>query len=131
MMDPKTNPKHTRGIKKYPMSPVPAPVMGELGVAMLEGALKYGYYNFRNVDISASTYYDAANRHINSWWEGQDIDPDSGINHITKAIASLVLMRDAVMNDRLIDDRPPAAKEKWEAHLNTLTENIYNRYDKD
>lgn len=34
------NPKHEQGVKKYPISPVPVPVMGEIGVAMLEGSLK-------------------------------------------------------------------------------------------
>ena len=72
------NPKHLQGILKAPMHNLPAPVMMEVGVAMLEGALKYGPYNFRDTKISASTYYSALWRHIAAWWEGEDIDAACG-----------------------------------------------------
>ena len=130
-LDPKLNPKHNAGRHKYPMSPIPVPVLAEVGVAMLEGALKYGYYNFRSVDISTSTYYDAANRHIQAWWEGEEIDPDSGINHISKAIASLVVLRDSMMNDTIVDDRPPATPAGWKEGLNAIAARLHDKYDND
>ncbi len=37
----------------------------------------------------------------------QAIDPDSGMSHITKAIATLVVLRDAMLQDKFTDDRPP------------------------
>ena len=129
--DPKLNPKYNAGNYKYPMSPVPVPVLAEVGVAMLEGALKYGYYNFRSVDISTSTYYDAANRHIQAWWEGEEIDPDSGINHISKAISSLVVLRDSMMNDTIVDDRPPATPAGWKEGLNAIAARLHDKYDND
>lgn len=102
-----TNPKDAIGISKAPMSTVSAAVLMEVGVAMLEGASKYGRHNYRAAGVRASVYYDALMRHAMAWWEGEDIDPDSGMSHITKAIATLVVLRDAMIQDKFTDDRPP------------------------
>lgn len=102
-----TNPKDTIGIRKAPMSTVSGAVMAEVGTAMLEGAAKYGRHNYRVVGVRASVYYDATMRHLIGWWEGEDLDPDSGLSHVTKAIASLVVLRDAMINGKCEDDRPP------------------------
>lgn len=107
-MDTKdTNPKDAVGTKKVPLSTVPCGVMLEVGLAMLEGARKYGRHNYRAAGVRASVYYDAVvGRHIMPWWEGQDIDPDSGLSHITKAIAGLTVLRDSMLSGNWIDDRP-------------------------
>ena len=102
-----TNPKDAIGISKAPMSTVSAAALMEVGVAMLEGAAKYGRHNYRAAGVRASVYYDALMRHAMAWWEGEDIDPDSGMSHITKAIATLVVLRDAMIQDKFTDDRPP------------------------
>ena len=102
-----TNPKDAIGISKAPMSTVSAAVLMEVGVAMLEGASKYGRHNYRAAGVRASVYYDALMRHAMTWWEGEDLDPDSGMSHITKAIATLVVLRDAMIQDKFTDDRPP------------------------
>ncbi|UUV43239.1 hypothetical protein RCCWILLIS_67 [Rhodobacter phage RcCWillis] len=106
-----TNPKDAVGIKKWRyISTVPLTVFWEVGAALLEGARKYGRHNYRVAGVRASVYVDAAFGHIGQWWEGEDIDPDSGLSHITKAIASLTVLRDAMIQDMLEDDRPPRAK---------------------
>lgn len=107
-MDTKlTNPKDMIGTRKAPMSTVPGNVMAEVGVAMLEGATKYGRHNYRVAGVRSSVYYDAVMRHLIAWWEGEDIDPDSKLSHVTKAITSLVVLRDAMMQGMATDDRPP------------------------
>lgn len=110
-----SNPKDVVGIRKAPMSTVSAPVIAELGVAMLEGAAKYGRHNYRAVGVRASVYYDATMRHLMRWWEGEDNDPDSGLSHVTKAIASLAVLRDATLQGKLQDDRPPSSPNLWPA----------------
>ena len=122
-----TNPKDAIGISKAPMSTVPAAVLAEVGVAMLEGACKYGRSNFRIAGVRASVYYDATMRHLMSWWEGEDTDPDSGMSHITKAITSLVVLRDAMIQDMCTDDRPPRSAEFY-ARLNTLASEVLARH---
>ena len=103
-----TNPKDAVGIKKAPISTVSGAVMAELGIAMLEGARKYGRHNYRVSGVRASVYRDATWRHMNKWWEGEDVDEDSGLSHIAKAIASLMVLRDAMIFDNWTDDRPPS-----------------------
>lgn len=125
-----TNPKDAVGIAKAPISVIPQQVLLEVGLAMMEGARKYGAYNYRDAGVRASVYYDATMRHLIAWWEGQDQDPDSGLSHITKAITSLMVLRDAAMNEMVNDDRPPRAKnfdEKMVA-ANAAAKNIITRY---
>lgn len=119
-----TNPKDAVGIQKWRQySTVPMTVIWELGVAMLEGARKYGRHNYRVSGVRASVYVDAAKGHIDQWWEGEDLDPDSNLSHVTKAIASLVVLRDAMINDKFVDDRPP------KANLEVVRNNLQNVVD--
>ena len=123
-----TNPKDAVGIKKAPMSTIPSTVALEVGVAMLESARKYGRSNYRVAGVRASVYYDATMRHLMAWWEGEDIDPDSGLSHITKAIASLFVLRDTMLNGIWTDDRPPRSREAWLRTLNDQAGAIVDKY---
>ena len=67
-------------------------------------------------------------RHLASWWEGQDIDPDSGIHHISKAIASLFVLRDAMIHNKVSDDRPPRAPEDWMRQTQAIVDDVLKRY---
>lgn len=122
-----TNPKDAVGIRKAPLSAVPFGVVAEVGVGMLEGALKYGRHNYREAGVRASVYYDAAMRHLGSWWEGEDIDTDSGVSHVTKAICCLAVLRDAQMQGKCTDDRPPRSAP-FMARLNRKAEELIGRY---
>jgi hypothetical protein len=122
-----TNPKDAIGIRKAPMSVVPMGVIAEVGVAMLEGASKYGRHNFRAIGVRNSVYFDATMRHLISWWEGEDIDPDSGLSHLTKAIASLVVVRDAMLQGQCTDDRPPRSTAFYPS-LNAAAAQIVDRH---
>lgn len=122
-----TNPKDAFGIKKASLSTVPSPVLMEVGIGMQEGACKYGRHNYRAIGVRGSVYYDATVRHLMAWWEGEDIDPDSGLSHVTKAICSLVVLRDAMMQDKFNDDRPPKSKP-WLPALNGASEVLFNKY---
>lgn len=103
-----TNPKDAVGVKKWrQFTTVPFTIIWELGVAMLEGARKYGRHNYRVAGVRASVYIDATFGHLSQWWEGEDLDPDTGLSHITKAMASLCVLRDAMMQGKFVDDRPP------------------------
>jgi hypothetical protein len=94
---------------------------------MLEGAAKYGRHNYRVAGVRASVYYDAALRHLMAWWEGEDLDPDSGLSHVTKAITSLVVLRDAMIQGQCTDDRPPCSAAFYPA-LNAQAAAILERH---
>lgn len=123
-----SNPKDSVGVKKVPFSTVPAGPIAELGLAMLEGALKYGRHNYRAVGVRTSVYYDAALRHLTAFWEGQDIDPDSGLPHIVKAMACLVVLRDSQMIGNVTDDRPPSYPDGWQGSQNEHAAMLIDKY---
>jgi hypothetical protein len=115
-----SNPKDAVGIFKAPMSRVPSGVMMEVGLGMLEGDLKYGAHNYRVVGVKASIYYDAAMRHLMDWWEGEDFDADSlaGLHHVSKAMSTLAVIRDSMIQGKFNDDRPPRSPKGWMTALN-------------
>jgi len=137
-----SNPKDALGIKKVPFSTISMPVLAELGVAMLEGALKYGRHNYRAIGVRGSVYYDAVvARHMALWWEGEDEDPDTcdldeagapipgtGLSHITKAIAGLFVIRDAMIQGKFIDDRPPRSPKGWQNEHNKKVKALLKKY---
>lgn len=125
-----TNPKDAVGTKKWRQyCTVPTTIIWELGVAMLEGARKYGRHNYRVAGVRASVYIDAAKGHIDQWWEGEDIDAESGLSHITKAMASLAVLRDAMINDMVNDDRPPKCNlDRVRTEMQTAVEGIFERF---
>ena len=123
-----TNPKDAIANKKIPYSCFPSTVVAEVAVAMFEGARKYGRHNYRVANILSSVYTDAAKRHIDDYIEGEDIDEDSGLHHITKAIASLVVLRDAMIQHKIIDDRPPRSPKYWMELLNEKVEEIIKEH---
>lgn len=123
-----TNPKDAVGTKKVSISVVPGPVIMEVALGMLEGARKYGRHNYRIAGVRGSIYVDAAVRHILDFWEGTDTDPDSGLHHITKAIASLVVLRDSQIRNNWVDDRPPKVEPGWIQQLNKIAGEIIDKY---
>lgn len=127
MSNKPSNPKDAVGIKKVPQSVVPRNVLADVALGLFEGARKYGRHNYRTVGVRASVYFDALNRHMDAWWEGEDIDQDSGLSHVTKAIACLVVLRDSMMQEHWTDDRPPKSKP-FMKDANIRAEEIINRY---
>ena len=129
-MSKKTNPKDAIGTKKPRFySGLPANVTKEVTIGIMEGAMKYGRHNYRITGVRASTYIDATIGHLFDYWEGQDIDPDSSLHHITKAIASLYVLRDAQMRDMCEDDRPPRSDvEGDKIRLQAIVNELFKKY---
>jgi hypothetical protein len=123
-----SNPKDAVGSKKAPLSVLPFPPLYEVAAGMLEGACKYRRHNYRAIGVRASVYFDAAMRHLTAWWEGEDIDPVSGIHHVSKAIAGLLVARDSMLQGNFHDDRPPAANAEWQQRTQDLIDAVLERY---
>ena len=122
------NPKDALGSAKNPHGCISRAVLAEVGLAMMEGARKYGRHNYRVSPVRAEVYNDACNRHVDAWWEGEDIDPDSGLHHLSKAIASLFVIRDAIIQGCWYDDRPPKTPpEHWE-YIKKATTGLLEKY---
>jgi hypothetical protein len=121
-VDKPTNPKDAIGSGKLPLHlwPTTATALGSLG--LLDGMLKYGRSNYRAIGVRASIYYDAASRHLNAWFEGEECDPDSGLPHLAHALACLAIIVDAEAAGKLNDDR--MAPGGYRTLLNRLTPHV-------
>lgn len=104
-----TNPKDIVGSTKVPVGLVPETAIIEEAFAFLEGALKYGRYNWRIAGVSASIYHDAMDRHMKKWWNGQDRDPITRVRELASLRACAGILIDAEICGMLNDDRPPMA----------------------
>lgn len=105
---PDNNPKSAFGLKKPPLHLIPQPFLVILSKVMNLGASKYGPFNWRSNSVAASVYVAAAMRHIASYYDGEDKDPESGVSHLAHAAACMAILIDAQSAGNLIDDRPPA-----------------------
>lgn len=105
---PDNNPKTAIGLAKPPLNFVPPVALIHLGLAMENGGTKYGPMNWRDAEISASVYYDAAMRHLLSWWDGEDRASDSGVHHLSHAMACCAIALDAIEQGKFNDNRPTA-----------------------
>jgi len=49
--------------------------------------------------------YAAAQRHLWAWWDGEDIDPESGLNHLDHAACNLAFLIELIKTHPEMDDR--------------------------
>lgn len=117
-----SNPKDAIGSDKVPLHlwPETATALGALG--LLDGMLKYGRGNFREIGVRASIYQDAAKRHLDYWFEGEDNDPDSGLPHLAHALACIAILVDSEAAGKLNDDRQ--VKGGFRALMTKLTPHV-------
>lgn len=104
-----SNPKEAFGDAKMPLDLFPDTALVQMNLAFLEGALKYGQYNWRIAGVKVSTYIRAARRHLSKFWNGQDVDPVTLVNELASVGACVAIMLDAMACGKLTDDRPPRA----------------------
>jgi hypothetical protein len=56
------------------------------------GAQKYERDNWQKVPDAKRRYFDALQRHVWSWKQGEQIDPESGIHHLAHAMCCLMFL---------------------------------------
>lgn len=106
-MTPHPNdPKGAVGATKNPLHLIPTVAMTAEAAALRHGAEKYGENNWRKSGVNAMTYVGAILRHLTSWRDGEDRDPDSGISHLGLIRANCAILLDAEHVGKLVDDRP-------------------------
>ena len=99
------NPKEIAGAKKPAIWQVmPRWVILLAGRVMSVGAAKYGPFNYRDSNVSAMTYVDAIERHMQLWQDGEDDDDETGVSHLARqktGMARKTLDCLALLNARL------------------------------
>lgn len=104
-----TNPKDMIGSTKLPLDLVPSTIQVYAAMSFLEGALKYGKFNWRIAGVRFSIYLSAIKRHLAKLEDGEWADPETKVPHLASIIASAGIIADAQMCGKLLDDRAPAA----------------------
>lgn len=69
---------------KIPLDLFPPEALIEIGKVLGHGAIKYGEHNWRG-GMKWGRLFAAAQRHLQAWLSGEDIDPDSGLPHLAHA----------------------------------------------
>jgi len=137
--DSKTsNPKDSAATTRLDLSLFPASARAYGSLGMTEGDLKYGGFNYRDVGVAASVYYAAAGRHLDKWFNGEDVDPKTLVPHLASALASIAILIDGIEQGNINDDRPPsqssALYDRFEgivAHLQKTIPRRAERYRQD
>lgn len=94
---------------KAPLHLIPPEVLMSVATVLGFGATKYGANNWRE-DLNAvmmSRNYSSLQRHLNQFWSGQDLDEESGLNHLDHALCQLIFLKIQHLQGDLtaIDDR--------------------------
>ena len=95
-------------------------ISSEVAMAMAEGAKKYGVMKWRDVALEKVDYYNAAMRHIISSISGEVLDPESGINHLSKAIAGIIIYEDYKIGANYTEsayDQEPCSVSPFDSQL--------------
>ena len=86
------------------LSLIPKEAMWMMGQAFSYGAKKYGEENHKS-GLSIKRQLAAALRHIYQFLDGEDLDPESGLNHLGHALASVAMATYTYENNEEFDDR--------------------------
>jgi hypothetical protein len=131
LSDKATNPKDAIATNKLPSHLVSPIVKAYQAISHFLGNVKYGAWNYRGAGARASIYKAALDRHVDAWWEGEELDPVDGTPHLANALACLGILIDAKHSGKLVDDRPPSMSKELahvRAEFEALMPKIRERY---
>lgn len=118
-----TNPKDAVGGGKLPVDLVPDTMVVFASLGFLEGALKYGKYNWRVAGVRLSIYWSAFERHRMKFCAGEWADMKTGVPHLSSMLACIAIIVDAYLAGKLNDDRPPALAN-LSSFIDSLSTNV-------
>jgi hypothetical protein len=75
-----------------------------MGEVLAYGAKKYAEHNYLK-GMAWTRLIGAALRHCFSWLRGEDIDPESGLPHLSHALASIAMLIETIDRKKGTDDR--------------------------
>lgn len=86
---------------------IPPDVLFQVGAAFGFGDEKYEAYNYLK-GMDHHRMFRAAKSHLDKYWMGEDLDPESGLPHLAHACASVMMLMSSINHGVGTDDRPPA-----------------------
>lgn len=89
---------------KAPLSMVPSELIEEVAKVLEFGATKYARDNWRQ-GMSWNQTLDSCLRHLMKWNSGEDIDPESGLCHLSHAACNIAFLLSFRLTHNEMDDR--------------------------
>lgn len=86
---------------------IPTHALNEAARVFSFGASKYGENNWRS-DISKypwTRHYGSIMRHLTAWNDGEDLDPESGLSHLSHAMTQMMILLQVVKEAPQCDNR--------------------------
>ena len=91
---------------KIPVDLLPVSSLMKMAEVLGFGVKKYGRENWRAENRpNWSRVYASIQRHLMAFWSGQDIDPDSGLEHLAHAGTQIAMLLYYVQANPELDDR--------------------------
>jgi len=101
--------KDNSGIKYDQYKPrwdlLPYDALQEIAKVMTYGAIKYEPRNWEK-GMSWSRVFASMQRHLSSWFHGNDVDYESGMSHLAHAACCVMYLLAFECRENGIDDRP-------------------------
>ena len=97
--------KESQGLKKAPWHLLPYAALSEVVNVFWHGAQKYGERNWEK-GMPYSDVFGGVMRHLTEWWEGNDLDSETKLNHLAHACAGILFLLSYQIFGDGKDDRP-------------------------
>jgi len=94
--------KHDAG--KPPMSLLPWAALREVAKVLEFGRRKYSAHNWRK-GFAWSRLADADIRHLDAWIDGENLDPETKLNHLAHHVCEGLFLLEHVLKNYGTDDR--------------------------
>jgi hypothetical protein len=114
-MTKSVDPKQSQAVKKMNFTAVPISLLLHAQPGNQNGADKYGVYNWLKLEdesMSMNTYLNALQRHLLLFRAGQDNTSDTHIHNLDSMISGLAVLRDAMLFNKVKDDRVKLSEEQ-------------------
>lgn len=78
---------------------LPPKALTEVAKVLTFGANKYDEHNWKKLDNLQNRYTGAALRHIFAHMDGEELDPETGLDHLAHALCCLLFKLEAKLQD--------------------------------
>ena len=102
---------------------LPPKALTEIAKVLTFGANKYDENNWKKLDNLQNRYTGAALRHIFAHMDGEELDPETGLDHLAHAMCCLLFKLEAKLNETSKEERPrePIGQQYPESYTITFS----------
>jgi hypothetical protein len=87
------------------MDLIPGDALIEIAKVLSYGAAKYSDRNWEK-GMDYHKLYAPIQRHLWKWWQGEELDEESGLHHLAHAACDILMLQATALRSIGTDDRP-------------------------